>query len=179
MGPRFVRLACAAGGAAALSIPGAVTAGAATAGQHTEAVAKAGPVTVYVTHLNGPSSTLFPLMDTVTPIRGTTAGTAITVGDEPSAVAITPNGKTVYAVNPGQLSFSFSTVTPITVASNKARTPITVGYEARAIAITPNGRSAYVVNYWSSTVSVIAVAGDKVTATIDAGGYPWAIAISP
>jgi YVTN family beta-propeller protein len=45
--------------------------------------------------------------------------------------------------------------------------------------ITPNGRSAYVVNFWSDTVSVIGTASNKVTATIDAGGYPWAIAITP
>jgi len=47
-------------------------------------------------------------------------------------VAITPNGKTVYAVN-----FSSSSVTPITTATDTAGTPVKVGEQPDAIAITP------------------------------------------
>jgi YVTN family beta-propeller protein len=50
---------------------------------------------------------------------------------------------------------------------------------SRAIAITPNGRSTYVVSYFGATVSVIGTTSNKITATIDAGTCPWAIAIKP
>ena len=61
---------------------------------------------------------------TVTPITlsTNTAGTPITVGTSPFAIAITPNGQTAYVDNYGS-----GTVTPITISSNTAGTPITVG----------------------------------------------------
>jgi YVTN family beta-propeller protein len=70
----------------------------------------------------------------VTPIvtATNTAGTPITVGSAPWAIAITPDGKTAYVVNRGS-----GTVTPIVTATNIAGTPITVGSYPYAIAITP------------------------------------------
>ncbi len=59
------------------------------------------------------------------------------------------------------------------------RVTTTVGYEARAIPITPNGRTAYVVNYFSDLMSAINTATNSVSATINVGAYPWAIAIAP
>src|SRR6516162_9162751 len=69
------------------------------------------PVTVYVVNYGS---------DSVTPIPAATnkAGTPITVGSEPGAIAITPNGKTAYVANLGSDS-----VTPINTATNKAGTP--------------------------------------------------------
>ena len=79
--------------------------------------------------------------DTVTPINTSTnaAGTAITVGPNPNAIAITPNGKTAYVVT------TTDKVVPITTATNKAGKPITVP-GGHVIAITPNGRTAYIVS---------------------------------
>jgi YVTN family beta-propeller protein len=51
---------------------------------------------------------------------------------EPVAIAITPNGKTVYVVN-----YVSDTVTPTRTANNKAEPDITVGNSPDAIAITP------------------------------------------
>ena len=72
--------------------------------------------------------------DTVTPIQTATntAGTPVTVGPGPVAIAITPDGKTAYVLN----SHS-GTVTPIQTATNTAGTPITVGTYPWAIVITP------------------------------------------
>ena len=60
----------------------------------------------------------------MTPFRTATdtAGTPITVGSGPVAIAITPDGKTAYVTNYGS-----GTVTPITTATGTAGTPITVG----------------------------------------------------
>jgi YVTN family beta-propeller protein len=54
------------------------------------------------------------------------------VGNLPWAIAITPNGKTVYVVNNGS-----GTVTPIGTATNTAGKAIIVGLAPVSIAITP------------------------------------------
>jgi len=73
------------------------------------------PVTAYVTN---------EFSDSVTPIRTATntAGTSITVGSFPAAIAITPNGKTAYVSN-----VASDTVSPINTGTNTAGTAIPVG----------------------------------------------------
>ena len=70
-----------------------------------------------------------------TPIRTdtNTAGPPIPVGNGPFRIAVTPNGKTAYAVNSGD-----GTVTPIRTATNTAGPPIPVGKDPNAIAVTPD-----------------------------------------
>ena len=112
----------------------------------------------------------------VTPVNIATgtAGTPITVGPMPTAIAITPDGKTAYVANEGS-----NTVTPITVATGTAGTPITVGSTPDAIAITPNGQTAYVANEGSRTVTPITVATGTAGTPIPVGNAPVAIAITP
>ena len=62
-------------------------------------------------------------------------------GSGPDAIAITPNGKTVYVP-----SYGDGTVTPIRTATSSALKPVKVGPDPVAIAITPNGKTAYVVS---------------------------------
>jgi len=68
----------------------------------------------------------------VTPITAATgtAGPPITVGRDPLAIAITPDGRTAYVVNYGS-----GTVTPITIATNQAGRPVHVGQGAFTVAI--------------------------------------------
>jgi len=112
----------------------------------------------------------------VTPVNIATgtAGTPITVGPMPTAIAITPDGKTAYVANEGS-----NTVTPITIATGTAGTPITVGSTPDAIAITPNGQTAYVANEGSRTVTPITVATGTAGTPIPVGNAPVAIAITP
>ena len=112
----------------------------------------------------------------VTPVNMATrkAGAAIPVGDDPAAIAITPNGRTAYVVNSGS-----GTVTPITTATRTAGKAIRVGDDPAAIAITPNGRTAYVTNSGSDTVTPISTSTDKPGPAIPAGAYPKALAITP
>jgi YVTN family beta-propeller protein len=72
--------------------------------------------------------------NTATPIPTATgkAGKAIHVGNDPIALAITPNSGTVYVVN-----HNSDTVTPISTTTNKARSPIIVGVAPVTIAIMP------------------------------------------
>src|SRR6266566_5021715 len=66
-----------------------------------------GTATAYV--VNAGSGTVTPIA-----IANNRAGPAIPVGDNPQAIAITPDGKTAYVAN-----FVSSTVTPISTATNK------------------------------------------------------------
>src|SRR5579863_2210784 len=100
-------------GAAILLLASLTSAGRAAAGPPAARLRQ--PVTAYVGSCAAP---------VVTPIRvaTNTALKPITVGTQPAVLAITPNGKTVYAVN----EFS-GTVTPIRTATNTALKPIKVG----------------------------------------------------
>ena len=119
----------------------------------------------------------------VTPVNIATgtAGTPITVGPMPTAIAITPDGKTAYVANDGS-----NTVTPITIATGTAGTPITVGLAPEGIAITPDGTTAYVVSNSARTDTPITipitVASNTAGTPIPIGSYPddmpWDIAIT-
>ncbi len=118
---------------------------------------------------------------TVTPIDTATdtAGTPITVGSEPSSVAITPDGATAYVMN-----LASSTVTPIDIATNSAGSPITLnatltGTPGFQIAITPDGTTAYVVTR-NNTLVPIDTAHNTTETPIPVGPFgpePSAIAI--
>ena len=114
--------------------------------------------------------------NTVTPINAATGtvGTAIGVGRDPVAIAITPNHKTAYVVN-----YMSGTVTPISTATNTAGKAIKVGTNPYAIAITPNGKTAYVANSGAGTVTPISTATNTAGKPIKTGLIPRAIAITP
>ncbi len=71
-------------------------------------------------------------------------GPRIKVGEGPSAMAITPNGRTLYVVNEWS-----GTVTPISTVTNTAGRAIRVRPAGEGmtsgIAITPDGKTAYVL----------------------------------
>jgi YVTN family beta-propeller protein len=94
------------------------------------------------------------------------------VGKSPYDLAITPNGKTVYAADYGSRS-----VTPINVATNTALSPIPLTNAPVAIAIAPKGRTVYVCTY-TVGLTPINVAANKALTPI-AVSDPVAIAITP
>ena len=108
----------------------------------------------------------------VVPLGG---GTPISVGQNPWAIAVTPDGKTAYVAS----NAASGTVTPIDVATNAPASPISVGSNPDAIAITPDGHFAYVVDYVSNEVTPIDLATKTAQAPIAVGSRPVAIAITP
>jgi hyaluronoglucosaminidase len=90
----------------------------------------------------------------VTPIRtaDNTPGKPIKVGASRDAIAVTPDGRTVYVA-----SQDTSTVTPIPTATDTPGKPLKVGRLPRVIATTPDGKTAYVAGY-SDTVTPIRTA---------------------
>ena len=122
---------------------------------------------------------------TVMPIdTGTnTPGEPIDVGDEPFAITVTPDGKTVYVANTwentGRPASAGGTVTPIATATSTPGAPIGVGRQPWAFAITPDGTTAYVINFASASVTPIATATSTPGPPIPVGQGPRAIAITP
>ena len=113
---------------------------------------------------------------TVTPVDLTTLrkGRPIPVGQDPEAIALTPDGRTAYVVNRGS-----GTVTPISTGTRRAGRPIRVGASPRAIVITPDGRTAYVANAASGTVTPITLATGRAGPPVRVRGYPLALAVTP
>ena len=138
---------------------------------HTSAVPRTGILPAPIVYVTGGVKT-----GTVTAISTATnkPGKPIKVGTTPSAIGITPDGKTAYIAN--QVS---GTVTPITAAVNKPGKPIQVGDAPDAIAITPDGKTAYVVSYYPHTVTPISTATNTAGKPIKVGRKPGVIAITP
>ncbi len=108
--------------------------------------------------------------DTVTPISTATnkAGKPIKVGQWPSAIVISPNGKMAYVASTGEFSNACiirspqcdtqqlpssvpATVTPVSTATNRPGKAIILGPTAYALTmvITPNGEAVYVGDSWA------------------------------
>lgn len=117
----------------------------------------------------------------------TPMGSPITVGTAPKALAITPDGKFVYAVNYVDGNQETGTVSVIQTSNNTVVNTISGFSGPSAIAMAPDGKYAYVTNFGSndlsqvgSTVSVINLKNNNIVATIDLGSIqPSSIAITP
>jgi YVTN family beta-propeller protein len=127
----------------------------------------------------GPGPTAFVVnyaSNSVTPVSLATrkAGRPIAVGADPTAIAITPDGRTAYVTNSGS-----DTVTPISTSTGKPGPAIPAGAYPKALAITPDGSTVYVLDWEGGAVTPIATATDKAGPQIRAGSFPSAIAITP
>ena len=63
------------------------------------------------------------------------------------AVAVTPDGRTLYVANWGRVGLwrrNGDTVTPVTLSTGTPGAPIRVGNEPQALLVTPEGRTLYV-----------------------------------
>ncbi|MGH6847501.1 MAG: beta-propeller fold lactonase family protein [Methylocella sp.] len=98
----------------------------------------------------------------------------VTVGGNPTYVAVTPDGQHAYVTNGMD-----GTVSVIATATNMVAATVTVGRAPEGVAITPDGTHAYVVNNSGNTVSVIATATNTVVATITVGNFPSGVAVAP
>jgi YVTN family beta-propeller protein len=102
------------------------------------------------------------------------AGHPTSVGTDPQAIVVTPNGRTVYVASGGS-----GTVTPIDTATGRAAVPIPVGADPVALAVTPDGRTVFVADEGSGTVTPIDTATGRAGPPIPVGAGPRAIAVTP
>jgi YVTN family beta-propeller protein len=102
----------------------------------------------------------------------------VSVGSDPSAIAITPNSRYAYETNENSNS-----VDVIDTTSNKVIATIIVGKDPYGIAITPDGQYVYVANLGLHTsrytASVIEASSNTIKATISLSLAPRNIAITP
>ncbi|MEU9480401.1 YncE family protein [Streptomyces sp. NPDC048191] len=138
----------------------------------TPAAAQTGPF-AYVTNasLITGASTL-SVIDTAT--DGITADPP--VGEQPIAVAITPNGRRAYVANAGS-----NTVTVIDTTANPPAVIATVpvGNSPAGVAVTPDGSRVYVANAGSNNVSVIRTSDNTVIDTVGVNTSPQGVAVTP
>jgi DNA-binding beta-propeller fold protein YncE len=64
----------------------------------------------------------------------------ITVGSQPVAIAITPDGSMAYVADYGS-----SQIVPVALSTGKPEPPVTLSDRPNSIAITPDGKTAYVI----------------------------------
>ena len=110
--------------------------------------------------------------------RGITAGEekaspAASPYRSPCLLAISPDGKTVYASD--QTS---ACVAVLDTAGKKKRAEIALNDEPRGLCLSPDGRTLYVTELNAGTVAVIDTAKGAVTGRINVGGWPVAVALA-
>ena len=110
-----------------------------------------------------------------TPMPSTAVAPAtISVGQAPTGVAISPDGRHAYITNQNSANVSV-----IDTVRNTITAAVSVGSRPFGVTTTPDGRHAYVTNFGSNTVSVIDTLTNTVATTIPVGSFPGAVAITP
>jgi DNA-binding beta-propeller fold protein YncE len=97
-------------------------------------------------------------------------------GDRPSALALTPNGKTVLVTG----TYS-GDLTLLAFAGEKLKHAgkIRLGFEPRGVALSPDGRLAYVALTTAHAIAVVDVSEHKVLDRITVGHWPRYLALTP
>jgi YVTN family beta-propeller protein len=98
----------------------------------------------------------------------------ITVGTNPTGVALNPAGTLAYVTN-----YSDATVSVINTSTGAVTATINVGTGPFGVAVNSAGTFAYVTNNSVNTVSVIDTATNTVTATVNVGSAPAEVALNP
>lgn len=101
-------------------------------------------------------------------------GTAIPTGEDPEAIAITPNGKRAFVVN-----FVGNSVTVIETASRTPVATLPLPSNGEGIAISPDGKTAYATSKGKEKVVVINTETATETGTITVGPEASAVAFAP
>ena len=103
-------------------------------------------------------------------------GSPIPIGGQVYAMAISPDGKTLYVGvdTSGDL-------TVIDTQTNQVTGTIPLGVsESTTIAISPDGKKAYVTSYGSEALVTVDLQAKQVVGTpLETDGHPWGIAFSP
>ncbi|MCZ8512179.1 bifunctional YncE family protein/alkaline phosphatase family protein [Paenibacillus filicis] len=92
----------------------------------------------------------------------------------PAGLAISSDGKTLYAANNLHDSMSI-----IDLPSGSVKKTIQVGHNPYLVTLSKDGATAYVSNWGGTTVSVIDTASAAVSGTIEVGAHPSAMRLNP
>jgi YVTN family beta-propeller protein len=111
----------------------------------------------------------------VVELPGGKATRTIAVPDEPTGMAISSDGKTLYVT----CAAVKSTVAVIDVASGKVERRIPAGHTATGLALSPDDATLYVCNRFDTNVSVIDLETDKEVAKVAVVREPIAAVATP
>lgn len=103
---------------------------------------------------------------------GSTDVPAITVGANPQAIVVDPNGRTAYVVNNGSDSVSV-----IDLVTNGVAAPVPVGHLPVAMAVSRSGDWGYVVNGGDDSVSVLDLRTRSVIDTVRVDPGPVGVVV--
>ncbi len=98
----------------------------------------------------------------------------IGVGNQPNAIALSPDGRFAYITNSGANSLSV-----LNLLTRQEEVAIPVGTTPLFLALSPDGATAYVTNSGSNSVSVVDCDAKQVTDSITVGTQPHGIVITP
>ncbi len=98
----------------------------------------------------------------------------ITVGSNPSGLAVRPDGSRVYVANTDD-----DTISVIDSASNTVVSTVAVGRDPGGVACHPSGQTVFVANASDDIISVIDADSCSLIASIFAGDGPVDIAVGP
>lgn len=100
-------------------------------------------------------------------------GPQIPVGQSPSGLAVTPDGKLLLSADRDSNQVSI-----IDIESRKVIATVPVGERPFGVTIAADGKRAYTANVGSDDVSVIDIPERKVVGTVKSGRRPYAVALS-
>jgi PQQ-dependent catabolism-associated beta-propeller protein len=98
----------------------------------------------------------------------------VTLGDEPEAFDLSPDGKTIYVSNEDEGAASF-----VDAASGKKLKSVKVGKEPEGVKVSADGKTLYVTSEVASMVHVIDTATAKIVKNVKVGKRPRRMAITP
>jgi DNA-binding beta-propeller fold protein YncE len=106
-------------------------------------------------------------IDSTGALTAVPGGPVTTATNNPSGVAVHPNGKFVYVANFASPSGSVSAyaINPATGALTQVGSPVPAGDGAESVTIDPTGQFAYVANQQSDDISAYAIDGTNGTLT--------------
>jgi PKD domain/Lactonase, 7-bladed beta-propeller len=108
----------------------------------------------------------------------------VPAGGHPENVAVTPDGRSVYASNEGEESVSQFDVGPGGVLVPKSPATVQVGESPTGVAVRPDGKSLYVADYSTHAVSQLDIGpggllAPKSPALVPAGEETEGVSVSP
>jgi len=91
-----------------------------------------------------------------------------------SAIAITPDGAILLAVNPDSNS-----LTLVDTANRSVLAEISVGVDPRTVAVDDTGQRAYVANRGNDCISVVDLSATQIITQVVVGHQPYGVVVSP
>jgi len=107
--------------------------------------------------------------------KGFTETRSITLPDNPSGLALSPDGRILYVTCPGPIS----RLVVVDVPGNKILRVTSVGHTAQSPVVSPDGAVVYVCNRFDNSVSVVDPVAGKELARIPVEREPVSAAITP